>query len=277
MSETHNTDPKLHYDNITKAWRFLLGDSFHFGYFDSEDQPLNQATNNLTKLMASHAKLKSSSQVLDIGCGIGDPARDLAKKYACNVTGISTSEVGIELANSLSKAENLDHSTQFFVRDGMCNGFDDEQFDCIWIMESSHLMPDKRAMINDAARVLRPEGKLVLCDIIAPTALSFTDIFRKARQFDLLSRVFGKAESIPLDEYEVFLTEANLKIDHKQDISKETESSFDQWYLNSQNNASEVKSLIGEKAWQDFADSCDVLRSFWSERILGYGIITASK
>src|SRR5688572_9248125 len=89
-------DPVAHYDRITRAWRYLLGEDFHYGYFRTANESLATATSNLTALMAEKSAIGPGISVLDVGCGIGNPACFLAERYACRVTGISTSKTGIE-------------------------------------------------------------------------------------------------------------------------------------------------------------------------------------
>jgi cyclopropane fatty-acyl-phospholipid synthase-like methyltransferase len=68
-------DPATHYDRITSAWRYLLGEDFHFGYFRAQDESLEAATDNLTSLMAESGSIGPDMSVLDVGCGIGNPPR----------------------------------------------------------------------------------------------------------------------------------------------------------------------------------------------------------
>ena len=89
-------DPVNHYDRITRAWQLLLGEDFHFGYFRASTDSLAAATRNLTTLMAQQGGVGPSMEVLDVGCGIGNPACLLAESYGCRVTGISTSVAGVD-------------------------------------------------------------------------------------------------------------------------------------------------------------------------------------
>nr|MCH9680838.1 methyltransferase domain-containing protein [Deltaproteobacteria bacterium] len=164
MSRVGTDHPRVHYDNATQAWRLLMGRNFHYGCFASPDQPLDDATAALTERMVQHAELNADTTVIDVGCGIGGPAIHLARTVGCTVTGISTSEVGVTTGNALATSEGVADQVSLLVRDGMDNGLPDAAFDRAWVMESSHLMPDKPAMIAECARVLRPGGRLVLCD-----------------------------------------------------------------------------------------------------------------
>jgi 27-O-demethylrifamycin SV methyltransferase len=166
MSRVAADRPDTHYDSISAAWRLLMGESFHYGYFENPEDSLDTATKALTKQMALRAEIEPHHRVVDVGCGIGGPALYLVEHIGCHVSGLSTSPVGIATAKERAVERGFEERADFSVRDAMDNRFDDLSFDRVWVMESSHLMPDKSRMIHESARVLKPGGRLVLCDIM---------------------------------------------------------------------------------------------------------------
>lgn len=275
MSRSAADRPDTHYDNITQAWQHLMGESFHYGYFDPPDLSLDAATEALTRQMAEAGDLQSQHEVLDVGCGIGGPARYLAQQIGCRVTGFSTSEVGVATARERTALRGLDDRVSFFVRDAMANEFDDRSFDRVWVMESSHLMPDKGAMIREAARVLKPGGRMVLCDIIMHRDLAMPEIMKRARAFDLLRVVFGRARMETLASYRGWCESAGLTVSSARDISQQTAPTFAHWRANAERYSREVAELVGEKALADFIQSCSELEQMWADQILGYGLLVA--
>ena len=73
-------DNSKHYDTITEAWQYMLGEHFHWGYFYSDTRELHNATINLIEIMLSQISVNEKSNIIDIGCGIGNPAIYLNKK-----------------------------------------------------------------------------------------------------------------------------------------------------------------------------------------------------
>ncbi len=137
-----NYDPAAHYDRVTEAWGLLLGEELHWGVFSSPDEPLAQATNELTTRMITASQLSPGLRVLDVGCGSGTPARRIATEHGVEVLGITTSQVGIDAATAKTAAAGISGVT-FEQRDGTDNQLPDESFDRAWVLESSHLMPDR--------------------------------------------------------------------------------------------------------------------------------------
>lgn len=120
-------DPVTHYDKINRAWQYLLGEDFHYGYFRDENESLEDATENLTTLMAKKGLIGSDLSVLDVGCGIGNPACLIAERHGCRVTGISTSREGVELATRRAHDKGLAKRITFQVADGMDNKLPDRK------------------------------------------------------------------------------------------------------------------------------------------------------
>jgi 27-O-demethylrifamycin SV methyltransferase len=271
-------DPVAHYDRITRAWRCLLGEDFHFGYFRTGNESLENATNNLTNLMAEKGSIGPGMSVLDVGCGIGNPACLLAERYGCRVIGISTSRTGVEHAARRARERGCSDRVSFLIADGMDNGLPDASFDRVWVLESSHLMPRKDKLLSECARVLRPGGHLVLCDIILPSDLPLTEVLGRAKDFIHLHYAFGRAKMETLETYRRFAELAGLQTAESLDISDQTVPNFVHWRRKVETNSEEVRALIGDDGLEHFLASCgEILPTFWTQRIFGYGLIVAVK
>jgi 27-O-demethylrifamycin SV methyltransferase len=175
-----NHEPAAHYDRVDSAWRLIMGEEFHYGYFERPDLPLERATAALTQRMRERAAIVAGDRILDVGCGTGRQACDLAADFDVSVLGITTSSRGVEAANGLAAERGLDNA-RFEQRDGTDNGLDDEQFDVAWVLESSHLMRDRQGLLRECVRVLAPGGRLVLCDIIRRREIPFAEVRADAR------------------------------------------------------------------------------------------------
>jgi cyclopropane fatty-acyl-phospholipid synthase-like methyltransferase len=271
------TEPSAHYDRVTAAWRYLLGENLHYGVFATGGETLADATDALTRLMAERAELFEGCAVIDVGCGTGAPACALVDRFGCRVTGISTSAVCIEQARQRADERRLAASTEFVVADGMANGFPDGVFDRAWVMESSHLMPDKGRMFGECARVLRRGGRLVLCDIVLKRPIATREVVGLRYELLLLREVFGRAKMETFEFYERALRSAGFTDIDRNDLSDATLPTFDRWQDNAERSKERCVALFGERSWLQFVESANVLRRFWREGILGYELIAAVK
>ena len=270
-------DPVNHYERITRAWRYLLGEDFHFGYFPAGDETLEAATANLTRLMAESGEIGPGMSILDVGCGIGNPACVLAGRFDCRITGISTSRTGVEHARRLAEERGCSDRVSFLVADGMNNGLPDGSFDRVWVLESSHLMPRKDVLLAECARVVRPGGCVVLCDVILGRELPLSEVLSRSREFIHLHYAFGHAKMETLDTYRRFGELAGLRATEVRDITDQTLPTFAHWKARLESHTEEVRALIGEDGLEHFQASCEILPALWRQRILGYGLMVAAK
>ncbi|HWM75232.1 MAG TPA: class I SAM-dependent methyltransferase [Nocardioides sp.] len=276
MSVVVDYDPAPHYDRITEAWGLLLGPELHYGVFDSGTEPLETATAALTQRMIEAARLAPGLRVLDVGCGSGAPACQLVEQHRVEVLGITTSQVGVDSATDRARSRGLQGAT-FEVHDGTDNGLPDESFDRVWVLESSHLMPDREALISECARVLRPGGRLALCDIIRRREIPFLELKEKRSDFAVLRSAFGAARMDPLYEYVDHAAKAGLDPDHAEDLTAATRPTFARWQANLDRHRDRVRRLLDEQSVHDFEESLRILDGFWGDGTLGYGIMSARK
>jgi 27-O-demethylrifamycin SV methyltransferase len=274
MGTFEKPDPRIHYDRVTDAWGYLLGDDFHYGYFDSPDLPLHAATLALTELMASEAAFQTGMSVLDIGCGSGNPAVHLAREYGCRVLGITNSSIGVERATVRADKAGVSGLARFEVRDGMATGLQAHSFDRIWVMESSHLMPRKDLLLRECGRLLRTDGRLVLCDIVLLRQIPFPEVLSIRKELAVLDAVFGKATMQELSSYALMAEDAGITVRSQIDISRQTLPTFVCWRANADTYAYAVEELLGRGGIEEFQLACDILSRFWLDR-LGYGVLVA--
>jgi len=269
-------EPAAHYDRVTRAWALLMGDDLHYGVFDSPDEALAAATQRLTDLMVEHAQLEPGLEVLDVGCGSGGPASHLVREHGVRVLGITTSEVGVAAAIARAEALGLSGS-RFEVRDGTDNGLAAGSFDRVWVLESSHLMADRAALVSECARVLRPGGRVVLCDLVRRREIPFLELREKRAAFATLRAGFGSARMDPLSSYASLMTEAGLEVDVELDLTEPTRPTFAAWQANLDRHRDEVVELIGADGAEAFGASLPILDGLWGDGTLGYGLIAARR
>lgn len=120
-----------------------------------------------TRDLAALADPASGARVLDVGAGLGGPARFLAATYDCNVTGLDLVPGFCEAANELSRRTGLADRTRFQAGNALELPFADATFDLVWTFQVQMNIADKARFYGEIARVLRPGGRLAFQDIFA--------------------------------------------------------------------------------------------------------------
>lgn len=109
-------------------------------------------------------------RLLDLGCGIGGPARWLAVSCGCEVVGLDLTEAYCRTARDLSARVQLDRFTCFLCADALQLPFAAASFDLVWSQHAAMNIADKATLYREVARVLKPGGRFGLYDIMAGQA-----------------------------------------------------------------------------------------------------------
>jgi len=89
-----------------------------------------------TRELAKLADLKPGMRMLDLGCGVGGPARMLAAEFGCRVTGIDLVDEYCRAAEMITRHAGLSHLVDFQTRDMTALPFDDQSFDAAWTLHT---------------------------------------------------------------------------------------------------------------------------------------------
>jgi SAM-dependent methyltransferase len=120
-----------------------------------------------TRQLAELAGLHSGQSVLDVGGGIGGPARTLAAVYGCNVTVLDLTEAYCQAGELLTDLTGLTGRVGFRHGNALEMPFPDGHFDLVWTQHSSMNVDDKERLYAEFHRVLRPGGRLAFHEIMA--------------------------------------------------------------------------------------------------------------
>jgi SAM-dependent methyltransferase len=110
--------------------------------------------------------LTAGSHVLDLGSGLGGPARTLAEVTGCTVTGVDLTSEFCEVATALSEWTGLADRTRFHVGNATATGLPDAAVDAALTVHVAMNIADKPSLYAEAFRVLRPGGRFVVYDVL---------------------------------------------------------------------------------------------------------------
>jgi ubiquinone/menaquinone biosynthesis C-methylase UbiE len=120
-----------------------------------------EATAELADLLT----VAADDHILDIGSGIGGPARYIARRFGARITGIDLTAEFCEVARQLTEALGLADRVDFKQGDARAMPFAAASFDGAYSMNVSMNIADKAAFYAEIDRVLRPGGWLVLSEL----------------------------------------------------------------------------------------------------------------
>jgi SAM-dependent methyltransferase len=119
-----------------------------------------------TAELASAAGVEPSTHLLDIGCGIGGPARFVADTFGCKVIGVDLSPGFIEAAIYLTTRSGLSHRVTFQVGNALHLPFEDAAFDVVFLQHVAMNIADRAALYTEVHRILTPGGRFATYDLV---------------------------------------------------------------------------------------------------------------
>jgi len=118
-----------------------------------------------TKDMAALVAVRPTDHLLDVGSGLGGPARWLSMRFGCRVTGIDLTPEFCAIAEHFTRLIGLEARVRFQVGNALATSFDDGMFDGAYSMFVSMNIADKAQLYREIHRVLKPGAWLALSEI----------------------------------------------------------------------------------------------------------------
>ncbi|KAF2167079.1 hypothetical protein M409DRAFT_54287 [Zasmidium cellare ATCC 36951] len=147
-----------HYYNLaTDLYEYGWAQSFHFCRF-SKGEAFRQALARHEHYLALKMNLQEGMKVLDVGCGVGGPAREIAKFSGVNITGLNNNDYQIERATAYAQKEGLSDQLNYVKGDFMQMSFPDNSFDAVYAIEATVHAPSLEGIYSEIFRVLKPGG-----------------------------------------------------------------------------------------------------------------------
>lgn len=122
--------------------------------------------------LARDLDLHSGLSVLDVGSGLGGPARYFAERYGCKVAGVDLTAECVQVASSLSQRCGLSHRVSFVRGSAHALPFPSGHFDVVTLMHVGMNIFNKAAAFGEVRRVLKPGGNFAVFDVMRLDASS---------------------------------------------------------------------------------------------------------
>jgi ubiquinone/menaquinone biosynthesis C-methylase UbiE len=114
--------------------------------------------------LADRLPIKPDHHILDIGCGIGGPARYIAARFQCRVSGIDITPAFVEAANRLTSLLGMENQVTIEQGDGQRLPYRDGVFDGAYTQHVTMNVADRTRFFGEAYRVLKPGAFFALTE-----------------------------------------------------------------------------------------------------------------
>ncbi|KAJ5786155.1 ERGosterol biosynthesis methyltransferase [Penicillium pulvis] len=148
---------RQYYNLATDFYEYGWAQSFHFCRF-SKGEAFKQALARHEHYLALKMGIQEGQHVLDVGCGVGGPAREIAKFTGCNVLGLNNNDYQVERGTLYAQKEGLSDQVGFIKGDFMQMTFPDNSFDAVYAIEATVHAPSLEGIYSEIFRVLKPGG-----------------------------------------------------------------------------------------------------------------------
>jgi SAM-dependent methyltransferase len=193
---------KVYEGPVGQLWETLMGEEIHVG------------GGRETDILAEKAGINRETSVLDVCSALGGPARHLARKYGCHVTGLDATAKMVDEAVARTKQEELSHLVMFRLGNALDIPFHAGTFDVVWGQDAWCYITDKERLVEEAHRVLKPGGVIAFTDWIQAGNLD-------DNEWEELNTFMAFPYMETLNEYENILRENNFKILEKEDLTSD--------------------------------------------------------
>ncbi len=141
------------------------GEDIHIGLYESPAEPIRDASHKTVLRMAKRLEgLKPGTRVLDVGAGFGGAARVIAKKYGAHVTCLNLSEVENERNRKLTAEQGLGDLVNVVHGSFEEIPEPDNSFDFVWSQDAILHSGNRKQVLKEIARVLKPGGQFIFTD-----------------------------------------------------------------------------------------------------------------
>ncbi|PVV04864.1 hypothetical protein BB560_000621 [Smittium megazygosporum] len=149
------------YNLVTDFYEYGWGESFHFAR-RCKGETLAQSLTRHEEYLFASANIKKGMKVLDVGCGVGGPARTCVRFTGAYVVGLNNNDYQIEKARRYAKQKGQENYSQFVKGDFLHMPFEDNSFDAVYAIEATCHSPDLISVYKEMFRVLKPGGTFAI-------------------------------------------------------------------------------------------------------------------
>ncbi|KAG7193002.1 Delta(24)-sterol C-methyltransferase [Scheffersomyces spartinae] len=242
-----------YYNLVTDFYEYGWGSSFHFSrYYKGE--AFRQATARHEHYLAHKMNIHEDMKVLDVGCGVGGPGREICRFTDCEIVGLNNNDYQIERANFYAKKYKLDHKLSYVKGDFMKMDFEPETFDAVYAIEATVHAPVLEGVYSEIYKVLKPGGVFGVYEWVMTDAYDETNEEHRAIAYGI-ELGDGIPKMYKREVAEKALQNAGFEIEYQQDMADKDDDI--PWYYPLAGNWKYIQTL---------GDIATVFRTSWLGR-----------
>ncbi|NEP78942.1 MAG: methyltransferase domain-containing protein [Okeania sp. SIO3B3] len=209
------------------------GEHIHYGIYTQPDEAIHDASLRTVETIAQTLeKIDQNSRVIDLGAGYGGAARYLAKTYGCSVCCLNLSQLQNQRNSQLNQEQNLSHLVEVTQGSFEDIPYPDNSFDIVWSEDAIVHSGDRRLVLQEIKRVLKPGGELIFTDLMQSETCppgTLQSAFDRLRINDIASYRFYSqtAKEFGFEELNFIDLSQNLVI-HYRRFQEEVQKRYDE-------------------------------------------------
>ncbi|KAF3891710.1 Sterol 24-C-methyltransferase [Trichophyton interdigitale] len=206
-----------YYDLATDFYEEAWAQSFHFCRFGIRE-PFLQALARHEHYLAFRMGIQPGMKVLDVGCGVGGPAREISTFTGCKVVGVNNNGYQIQRATAHAKKEGRSEDVSFVKSDFMEMDFPDNSFDAVYVIEATVHAPSLQGVYEQIFRILKPGGTFGVYEWVMTDKYDDSDPSHRAIKLGI-ERGNGIATMMPRKHAMEAVQAAGFVLEHEEDMA----------------------------------------------------------
>ncbi|KAI5996243.1 S-adenosyl-L-methionine-dependent methyltransferase [Pisolithus albus] len=251
-----------YYDGATELYEYGWAQSFHFSrFYKGEGFAASLARHE--HYLAAHMGLRPGMKVLDVGCGVGGPAREIARFSDAHIVGLNNNQFQVNRARRYAEKAGLSDQITFVKGDFMklSEQFGENSFDAVYAIEATVHAPTWEGVYGEIFKVLKPGGvfgvyEWCMTDAWDPSIPSHKEL---AHQIEFGN---GIPEMRPLKLARQAMKNVGFQLEHEEDLADRPDEV--PWYYPLEGDISKAQT-----AWDYFT----VWRMSWSGKLVTHTAI----
>lgn len=251
-----------YYDGATELYEYGWAQSFHFSrFYKGESFAASLARHE--HYLSAQMGLKPGMRVLDVGCGVGGPAREIARFSDVSIVGLNNNDFQIQRARKYTARAGLAGQISFAKGDFMelAEQFGENSFDAVYAIEATVHAPIWEGVYEQIRRVLKPGGlfgvyEWCMTDQWDPAIPEHKTL---AHEIELGN---GIPEMRPLAKARQALVNVGFTIEHEEDLADRPDAI--PWYYPLEGDIRKAQTM-----WDYFT----VWRMSWSGKLVTHNVV----